>query len=196
MEINKLSKYFSELNILTMSEIEAVCNGFEFVKLKKDGFFVEENIICNKIGFIINGGVKAFSTDSIGNENITCFKFEKSFITSYESFAFRKVSKKTIQAIEDCEILTIVYGRFKALLEKIPSLQLISKLLMEQEFMEKENYMVSFNNKSAKEKYTYLLSHMPEIIKRAKTKDISSYLGITQRTLTRTKNAIMQSPTF
>lgn len=187
MEINKLKLYFSKFNTLLLSEIDAISDSFELLKIKKNDLFVEENKVCDKIGFILSGGVKTFSTDVQGNENITCFKFEESFITSYESFVFKKASKKSIQAIEDCEILTITYERLNSLYTKIYAFQAISKILIEKEFIEKENYMISFNNKSAKEKYTHLLSHTPEIIRRVKVKDISSYLGVTQRTLTRTK---------
>jgi CRP-like cAMP-binding protein len=193
---NRLEKYFSAINLLSLSEIQAVCDGFEFSKLDKGCFFVEQNKVSEKIGFILRGCVKALSANTNGTENITCFKFEGSFITSFESFAYKKVSKKGIQAIEDCEILTMTYDSFHNLLEKIPGLVIVAKKLMEQEYIEKENYLIAYNNKTAREKYTHLLSATPEIVQRVKVQDIASYLGVTQRTLTRIRNAITKSKIF
>jgi CRP-like cAMP-binding protein len=186
-----LEEYLSELNLLNKDEINDVLYFFEYSKLKKGDFFIRENKICDKISFIIKGGAKGFSSDSDGNENITCFKFENQFITSYESFVLKQTSKKSIQALEDCEVLTISYEDLNLLFAKISAFQIISKKLIEQEFIDKENYLFVFNNKSAKEKYSHLLMHAPSIAKRVSAKDISSYLGITQRTLTRAKKEIM-----
>lgn len=185
-----------KLNTLTPEEVNSISNQFEYSELKKDGFFVKEDNVCTQMGFLLNGGVKSFSTDGNGKENITCFKFENAFFTSYESFTLREKSKKSIQAIEDSEIMTITYHKLNALFLEIPAFLNLAKTFIEQELIEKENYLLAYNNKTAKEKYLHLLSHHPEIVKRVKVKDISSYLGITERSITRSRFAIMQADPF
>lgn len=100
MKINQLKAYLSKFDTLLFSEIDTIAARFEFLKIKKDSFFIEENKVCEKMGFILSGGVKAFSTDAQGHENITCFKFEESFITSYESFVNAKLSKKAYKRLK------------------------------------------------------------------------------------------------
>lgn len=186
----KLQKYLSQLDLLNEREIDYSVSLFENATLKKNDFFISERKVCTQIGFILQGSVRAFSTDENGEENITCFKFENQFITSYDSFTSSQVSKISIQAIENCDLLTISYKNFQYLLEKIPSWISIQNLLTQQEFIEKENYLIHLKSKSAKDKYQYILTQYPEIVQRASVNHIASYLGITQRTLTRVKREI------
>jgi len=62
--------------------------------------------------------------------------------------------------------------------------------VMEQEYNQKERYMLNYNNKSAVEKYRHVLSSEPMLILRIATQDLASYLGITQRSLTRAKGQL------
>lgn len=183
----ELHNYLAKLKILDQEEIDYSISIFENTKLKKGDYFISEGSICNQIGFIIKGGVRTFSVQSDGYENTTCFKFEHQFMTSYESFTQKQASKINIQAIEDCGLLVINYNQFHQLLKEIPAWKSILTLVMEQEYIEKENHLINLNNKSAKEKYIHTLTHSPEIIKRVQIGYIASYLGVTQRTLTRVR---------
>lgn len=116
----KLQKYLSQLDLLNEREIDYSVSLFENATLKKNDFFISERKVCTQIGFILQGSVRAFSTDENGEENITCFKFENQFITSYDSFTSSQVSKISIQAIENCDLLTISYKNFQYLLCKLP----------------------------------------------------------------------------
>lgn len=187
----ELKIYLSQLNLLNENEIDYSISLFENVKLKKNDFFVSNGNVCNQIGFILKGCVRAFSTDENSEENITCFKFENQFITSYDSFISKKISEKSIQAIEDCDLLIINRTFFLHLVEKFPSWVSVQNLLTQQEFVEKENYLIHLKNKPAKEKYLYILNENPDIVKRVSVNYIASYLGITQRTLTRVKKEIL-----
>ncbi|MGV0924073.1 Crp/Fnr family transcriptional regulator [Empedobacter tilapiae] len=186
----KLKIYLSQLNILSSDEIEYSVTMFENVIIKKNDFFVSEKKLCNQIAFIFKGGVRSFSIAENGEDNTTCFKFENQFITSYESFISKKKSKKSIQAIEDCDLLVINRTNFLYLMEKFPSWISVQNFIIQQEFIEKENYLNYLKNTSAKDKYLHILNEKPEIAKRASVNHIASYLGITQRTLTRVKKGI------
>lgn len=189
----KLKIYLSQLNFLNEQEIDYSVSLFENSVMKKNDFFVSEAKSCNHIGFILKGGVRAFSTDKNGEENTTCFKFENQFITSYDSFISKKISEKSIQAIEDCNLLVINRTEFLHLVEKFSTWKTVLNILTQQEFFEKEKYLIHLKNKPAKEKYMHLLKEYPEIVKRANISHIASYLGVTQRTLTRVKKEILRS---
>lgn len=189
----KLKDYLLKLNALVSTEIDDSVSAFNYLHLKKGDYFVKENVVCNHLGFVLEGGLRAFSTDADGQENVICFSFEDKFITSYDSFLFRKPSKKSIQAIEDCKLLIVDFNELNQLFLRNPSWQIVSKVLTEKEFLEKESFLIQFNNKSAKEKYAMLLKSNPEIIRRVQVEYIASYLGITQRTLNRVKREIVTS---
>jgi CRP-like cAMP-binding protein len=189
----ELNDYLNKFEILDQEEIDFSLSLFENTTLKKGDYFISEQTQCNQIGFIRKGGVRNFSVLSNGEENTSCFKFENQFMTSYESFMHQKPSKINIQAIEDCNLSVISYQRFHQLLNKIPAWKTILNLIMDQEFIEKENHLLNLNLKSAKEKYLFVLDNSPEVIKRVQINYLASYLGITQRTLTRVRKESLQS---
>ncbi|WP_353166237.1 Crp/Fnr family transcriptional regulator [Empedobacter brevis] len=190
---NVFENYLSSTGELLAEEINFSMKFFNKIHLKKGDFLIRENEICRHIGFISNGAVKAYASDKDGKENITCFKFENEFISSFAEFVKQEKSKKSIRTIEDSIIYTITYQDYQHILNHLDAWNGVIKLVIEQEFNQKERYLLNYNNKSAVEKYLHILSNEPMLIKRTTTQDLASYLGITQRSLTRAKRQLYKS---
>lgn len=187
---NIFENYLSSTGGLSPDEVNFSSQFFKPVHLKKGDFFIHEDEICRYIGFIASGAVKAYATDQEGKENITCFKFEKEFITSFPEFVKQEKSRRSIRAIEDSIIYTISYPDYQHLLSQVTAWNGVIKLVMEKEYREKELYLLNYNNRSAVDKYRHVLSSEPMLVQRTATQDLASYLGITQRSLTRAKGQI------
>jgi len=185
--------YLSSTRVLSTEEISFSVQFFKPIYLKKGDFFIRENESCSHIGFIARGAVKAYALDNEGKENITCFKFESDFATSFAEFVARKKSKKSFRAIEDTIIYAISYSNYLYLLDEVTAWNGVIKSVMEQEYNQKERYLLNYNNRSAVEKYLHILSSEPILVQRTATQDLASYLGITQRSLTRAKGKIHRS---
>lgn len=188
--------YLSSTGQLTAEEINFSTQFFKPIHLKKSDFFIREDEPCRYIGFIASGAVKAYAIDQEGKENITCFKFENEFATSFQEFVAQEKSRRSIRAIEDSIIYRISYPDYQHLLNQVPAWNGVIKLVMEQEYNQKERYLLNYNNRSAVDKYLHVLSNEPMLIKRTTTQDLASYLGITQRSLTRAKGQIHKSNTL
>ncbi|MDE5430239.1 Crp/Fnr family transcriptional regulator [Elizabethkingia meningoseptica] len=182
--------YLSSTGALSAEEINFSMQFFKPIRLKKGDFFIREDECCYDIGFIATGGVKAYAVDKEGKENITCFKFENEFVTSFPEFVIQEKSKRSITAIEDSVIFRISYPDYQFLLDKVTAWNGVIKLVMEQEYKQKERYLLNYNNRSAVEKYSHVLSVEQMLVQRVATQDLASYLGITQRSLTRAKRQI------
>ncbi|PUB30701.1 CRP-like cAMP-binding protein [Elizabethkingia sp. YR214] len=182
--------YLSSIGGLSADEINFSSQFFKPTLLKKSDFFIREGEYCPYIGFIANGAVKAFAIDKEGKENITCFKFENEFITSFQEFITQQKSRRSIRAIEDSIIYRISYQDYKGLIDRVSTWNRVIKLVIEQEYNQKERYMLNYNNKTAVDKYYHILSNEPMLVKRITTQDLASYLGITQRSITRAKGQI------
>lgn len=182
--------YLYSTEQLLAEEINFSVKFFQPIRLKKNEFFILEGETCRYIGFIVSGAVKAYAVDSEGNENVTCFKFENEFVTSFSEFALQEKSGRSIRTIEDSVIYRISYPDYQSLLSRIPAWNKVIKLLMEKEYNQKEHYLLNYNNKSSVDKYLHVLSYDPMLVQRVTTRDLASYLGITQRSLTRAKGQI------
>lgn len=110
---NVLENYLSSTGVLSADEIKFSSQFFQLVRLKKGDFFIREDEFCRHIGFIASGAVKAYATDKDGKENITCFKFENEFMTSFPEFVAQEKSRRNIRAIEDSIIYRISYPDYQ-----------------------------------------------------------------------------------
>lgn len=187
---NVLENYLSSTGQLSTEEINFSLQFFKSIRLKKGDFFIREDESCRYIGFIVCGGVKAYALDKDGKENVTCFKFENEFVTSFQEFVQQKKSIRSIRAIEDSIIYRINFPDYQQLLTHVTAWNEVIKSVMELEYSQKESYMINYNNRSALDKYSYILTNEPILVKRVATQDLASYLGITQRSLTRAKGQI------
>lgn len=95
-----------------------------------------------------------------------------------------------IRTIEDSVIYRISYPDYQYLLSEVPAWNRVIKLLMERELSQKERYLLNYNNRSSVHKYLHVFSNEPMLVQRVTTQDLASYLGITQRSLTRAKGQI------
>ncbi|MFP3835213.1 Crp/Fnr family transcriptional regulator [Chryseobacterium sp. SIMBA_028] len=188
--IDVFENYLFSTRLLLAEEINFSAQFFNSIHLKKGDFFIRGDEPCRHIGFIASGAVKAYAIDKEGKENITCFKFEKEFVTSFPEFVAQKKSRRSIRAIEDSVIYRINYPDYQHLLGKVTAWNGVIKSVMEQEYNQKERYLLNYNNRSAVDKYLHVLSSEPILVQRVSTQDLASYLGITQRSLTRAKGQI------
>jgi CRP-like cAMP-binding protein len=188
--IDVFENYLFSTGGLIAEEINFSAQFFKPICLKKGDFFIREDEICRHIGFIASGAVKAYAIDKEGKENITCFKFENEFVTSFSEFVTQVKSKRSIRAIEDSVIYRISYPDYHHLLGQVTGWNGVIKSVMEQEYNQKERYLLNYNNRSSVDKYRHVLFSEPMLVQRVATQDLASYLGITQRSLTRAKGQI------
>ena len=111
-----LTNYLLSITELSVEEISFSVQFFKPTYLRKGDFFIREDEPCRYIGFIASGAVKAYALDREGSENITCFKFENEFVTSFSEFVAQKESRRSIRAIEDSVIFSINYADYQYLL--------------------------------------------------------------------------------
>ena len=163
---------------------------FKSRQISKGGYFIESEQVCRELAFIGKGILRTFTHDEKGVEATLCFCSENRFSTSFRSFITQAPSTLTIEAIEDVELLTLDYNGLQLLYENTKAWPTIGRLLAEGEYLNMENYALTLNKETAKEKYLRLLHEQPDVIQRAPVQQIASYLGITRETLSRIRNQV------
>jgi CRP-like cAMP-binding protein len=139
---------------------------------------------CKTIYFIKKGIARIYYLKD-GIDITESFAWENQLIVRVESLFTNKPSTKAIQAIEETEIIAIDATKLFALYDEFHEIERLFRKVFEASHVETINRIESIQFHSAEERYHNLLHESPEIIQRVPLKYVSSYLGITQVSLSR-----------
>lgn len=185
-----LAAYFRSLGLFNPEEITEIIQLFEFRRLNKNDFFVKENQPCNEVAFIASGIFRSYYTTSSAEDVTYCFRFPNSLIAAYSSFITSGPSVETMQALTPAELWVIK----KSAIDKLAAESLVwtkyLRMIAEQQYLELEKRIFQLQKETALQRYTVLLRDQPEFVRQIPLQYLSSYLGITQRHLSRIRNEI------
>lgn len=170
---------------LTPKELETTMQAYRPETIKAKTLFVEAGKISNKIGYIIQGLMRAYTYDQEGNEITTAFYPTGSLVISFESFNERVPAKEYIVALEDTEMLVITHERQMELYDQVPIWPQICKDMASKESSEQLARALQFQTLNARERYLSFCEQNPEVLQKSPLRHIASYLGIDIATLSR-----------
>lgn len=159
-------------------------------QVKKGEVLVNEGSYCREAGLVLSGFFRSFYIDNQGEEVTYCFTFAGEFATAYASFISGEKSAETLQAMSDGEIFLVSREHIHAFERKSTNWLKLTKALAEQEYMRMEKRLISLLNNNAQERYLHLLYHHPEYLQLIPLHQLASYLGVTQRHLSRIRKQI------
>jgi CRP-like cAMP-binding protein len=160
-------------------------------KMQKGDFFVKEGKICQEVAFVVSGLFRSFYYTSNGEEVTYCFTFKNNFITAYSSFITQQKTQENIQAIEAIELLTISKQSIDTLEKTSANWLRFFKYMAEQEYVKMEKRIFLLQKESAETRYKDLMLNKSEYLHQIPLNYLASYLGITQRHLSRIRAKIM-----
>ena len=159
---------------------------------KKGEFFLKENEVSNEY-FILESGVARSFVFDIDNNDITINFFTESDIVIEASSIFQRIpSMENIQAETDCVVWKIDFENFQEMFLTIPALAEWGRAWMSYQLFYLKQKSVEVITKSATERYLDLIKVKPEVLKFAPLKNIASYLGITDTSLSRIRKEIIK----
>lgn len=187
---NYIIDYISQFIKLSEDETQIITKQNLFRFYKKNELLLSEGEYGKDCYFIIQGCVRTYYIKN-GEERNTDFFFENQTITPI-SYQTKQPSQYYLSCLEDCVIAIGNEARNQKLLEKIPNLSsLISQMnasLLIQKTVEFDN----FKNHNPEERYLLLLKNKPELLNRIPLYHLATYLGITQISLSRIRNRILE----
>jgi len=178
-----LINYIENFVKLDQPSIDALYQLAETGTYAKGSHVLEAGQRCNKIWFIVKGMVRKYQVHD-GREITAWIHTENDTFTSLESYARNTPSGEYLQACENTEVIFITRENSR----KLAAFQVyitFTNTMMEREFINVDTYTKAMNLLDARGKYEYLGKIAPEIIKRAKLRDIASIIGVTPETLSR-----------
>ena len=189
-KISRIKSSIAPVISLSDEEFQVFNDAIEVKTLTKNEFFLEEGRICDYIGLVNKGVLIYFKSMDNGNEITTDFAFEGDWVTVNQSRLNNSPSLINIKAIEDSELFLIRQQDLSDLYIKIPKIERLGRILMEQAYLKIVRQSVDLQVLTATERYENLLHEFPEIFQRVQLYHIANYLGIAPKSLSRIRKEL------
>jgi CRP-like cAMP-binding protein len=184
-EKGKISRFI--LNVLPMPQQQAdsIAALFKEKAIEKDDVLLKNGKVCNEYYFLEDGYMRAYTHDLDGNDVTTAFYSSNQIVCELFSFFKRIPSRETIQALSDCKCWYITYDELQNIFHAMPEFREFGRAILINAIAGLKQRMMSTLHQTAEERYSNLLLSSPEIFQHAALKNIASYLGITDTSLSR-----------
>ncbi len=185
-----MKEYLRSFQILSDLEIDSLMRIAKSKQLKKGDFFIREGQVSNEVAFIVSGLFRSFYYSSNRDEVTYCFTFENSFLAAYSSFITGSPTQENLQALSNAELLIIPRQTILGLEKESSNWLRLFKVFAELEYVKMEKRIFLLQRESAERRYEDLLKNNPEYLQLIPLNHLASYLGITQRHLSRIRGSI------
>jgi CRP-like cAMP-binding protein len=179
---------------LTTEEEAIIVATFQPKKLRKKQYFLQEGNVSKYAGFIVKGAMRQYSVDDKGVEHIVQLYIEDWWATDRESAIMLTPSKYNIEAWEDTELLIVTRADMMELMEKIPAIGQMTRVMDERSYIASQRRLNSSISNTAEQRYKEFAANYPQFIQRFPQHHIASYLGITKETLSRIRKQALNRP--
>lgn len=180
-----LTTFLLNTSLVSLSTVQEIVSQFSYKIIPKNQFHLTAGKISDQYLFLEKGYMRTFAHDTEGNEVTTGFCSPGQIILEVSSFFYRTRSKENIQALTDCEGWYITYEQLNQLFHALPEFREFGRWTLVKGFSELKNRMLLTITETAEERYAHLLKTKPEIFQQMSLKNIASYLGITDTSLSR-----------
>jgi len=154
-------------------------------------FFIRAGEVPYKIAFVGTGLFRYVYTNDKGDEFTKGIIMENFFLSSYSAMILCKPSYFSIEALEDSQVMEIIWKDFTQLIDNdIFWVKFLLKFV-EKGYMIKEKRERDLLLLDAETRYKIFLEEFPGMDQRIKQGIIASYLGIKPETLSRIRRKIV-----
>lgn len=153
--------------------------------MRKNEILQDIGIKCRKMYFIKKGIVKTSIVDSTGAQHTVRFVGKGDGVTVIDSFIYQTPSTLRLQCVVPGEVLTLKYDDYVYMTQLYKGLEnsFLKLLLARKNDMLQERFIMT--NQDALTKYTGFKERHAPIVDLLPLKDVASYLGIRQQSLSR-----------
>jgi CRP/FNR family transcriptional regulator, anaerobic regulatory protein len=159
-----------------------------FKSFSKGEVLLRQEDVCRFICFVISGTVIYYQLTNKGEELTTDFAFECDWVTDNRSRVSETPAHLNIKAWEDTELAFIQQKDLELLFLKVPRMERLGRLLVEEAYVKLVQRSVDLQTLSAKERYQKLATEYPQAFLRLPLYHIANYLGIAPKSLSRIRN--------
>ncbi len=186
--VKNISKHIS----LTEEEEMLFTSKLSVRHINKKEIILQHGEICSHINYVKSGVLRAYYSDSGGNENIIMFAIHDWWVTDMFSFATGKPALFHIDALEESTIFQLDKNDLEKLYREVPKFERFFRIIIQNAYIREQLRMVESLSMSAEQRYQNFVAKYPKFIESIPLKQIASYLGITPEFLSVIRKKIRQ----
>ncbi len=171
---------------------ETIIAEFQRVTFRKHDFLLTEGTVENHYWFIESGFARSYAVDTDGNDISTNFYGADDVVIDWPSFFQRRPTRENIQALTDCTTWQLDFVTFQQLFHGTEAFREAGRARLVASYFEMKQHRVSLIVDPAKVRYQRLLIERPDILQNVSLKQIASYLGITDTSLSRIRKELTE----
>jgi CRP-like cAMP-binding protein len=183
-----LKKIFNEQNF-KKEDLEKILNQYQRLEFAKNDYLIKEGSVANYYYFVESGFARSYAIDLEGNDISTKFFSSTDIVIDWHSYFLKTKCRENIQAITPCVVWKISFEKFMQLFN-IEAFREVGRTRLINNYFELKSHSVSIIADTAKDRYLQLLKTKPDIIHNVPLKQIATYLGITDTSLSRIRKEI------
>ncbi len=173
-------------------DLKTIISQYKRVEFTKNDFFIEEGTTAAYYYFIESGFARSYIIDLEGKDITTKFFSSSDILIDWHSYFFKSKSREQFQAITPCVAWKITFANFMKLF-CIEAFREVGRSRLINNYFELKNHSVSIIADPAKDRYLNLLKSKPDILQNVPLKQIATYLGITDTSLSRIRKEIAEN---
>ena len=183
-----LTQIFDEQNFKS-EDFEKILGAYEKKEFAKNDYLIREGVVGNFYYFVESGFARSYAIDLEGNDITTKFFSATDIVIDWHSYFLKTKCRENIQAITPCVVWKITFENFMKLFS-IEAFRDVGRTKLINNYFELKIHSVSIIADPAKERYLNLINQKPSIVQNVPLKQIATYLGITDTSLSRIRKEI------
>lgn len=188
MQTHFLLSIFNEQNF-SKEDLEKILAQYQRIEFSKNDYLIKEGTTAAFYYFIESGFARSYVIDLEGNDITTKFFSNTDIVIDWHSYFLKTQCRENIQAITPCVAWKISFENFMKLFT-IEAFREVGRTRLVSNYFELKNHSVSIIADPAKDRYLNLLKSKPAIVQNVPLKQIATYLGITDTSLSRIRKEI------
>jgi len=180
-----LLQYIQKTFPISCEKAEEIGNYFTKKIISKNDYLLVEGKVCNHFYFLESGFIWSSTLDINNNVITTNFYSAKQVVCELFSFFKQIPTKENFQALTDCSVWCITFDELQVAFHSMPEFREFGRSMLVGAYADLKQRMLSMLHHTAEERYALLITNNPDIFQNATLKNIASYLGVTNTSLSR-----------
>lgn len=190
LAITDLRATFEQIISLNKEEWEVVQSAFDVLHVPHKQVLTDLGQVEENIYFLAQGLMRLYCLNVKGEETTIFLYRERHFASCYLSFLTQTPSEQALETLENCILFSISKRKYDMLHQKIPKMNIITRVVAEQRFVNAQRIFSSHIMQSPEERYLSFERQHGDLLLRIPHHIIASFLGITPVSLSRIRNRV------